>query len=256
MLSHIICVVLFCTLLHTASLTGWNPDLQVQRSRSYLSEAKVKSIQDILLLQDSYSHNMPHIPQTIVPSHGYSSHQKHSNPLNGPQYTVSDSSWYKPYQKKGYEVYEEPDEPGSNVERSSSQQPNSGHLGLPRSPLSTKKANPQIYQADRRKPTVLLENAVDLSEAGGVSSHHRPQGHLTNKDVKFPPPRVTLMYHQTSPTQFQGDVRILPQFHVPYGQYPEVLPGLTGLRMAQGVNPLTAVILASSLGLPPPILAA
>jgi hypothetical protein len=254
MLSHILCVLLFYTLLHTASLTGWNPDLRGHRSRSYLSEAKVKSIQDILLLQDSYSPTTPHIPQSNVPSHGYRSHQKH-NPLNGPQYTVSDSSGYRPYQKNGYEIYEEPDDPGSNVEQTASQQPNSGHLGLPSSTLSTRKANLQVHQIYRGKPTELLEDAVGVPEPGGVSSYQRPQAHLNNKDIKPPAPRVTLMY-QTAPTQFQGNVGILPNFHGSYGQYPETLSGLTGLRLAQGVNPLTALLLASSLGIPVPIIAA
>jgi hypothetical protein len=145
MVSHIVCMLLFCTLLHTASLTGWNPDLQVQRSRGYVSEAKVKSIQDILLLPDSHSSNSPHIPQNNMPSHGYRSHQKHNNHLSGPQHTVGDSSWYRPHQKKGYETYEEPEERGSDVQQSAHQQPNSGNLGLPSSALSKRKANLQLH---------------------------------------------------------------------------------------------------------------
>jgi hypothetical protein len=220
-----------------------------------VSEAKVKSIQDILLLPDSASSNLPHISQSNVPSHGYRSHQKHSNQLRGPQHTVSDSSWYRPDHKKGYEIYEEPEEPGSNLHQSASQQPNIGNLGLPTSTLSTRKANLQFRHTHSRKPTELLEDAVGVSELGGVSSYQRPRGYLNDVEIKSPTPGVTLMY-QTSPTHFPGNVGIFPNPHVMYGQYPEILPGLTGLRLAQGVNPLTAAILASSLGIPAPVLAA
>ena len=255
MVSRIVCVLLFCSLLHTVSLTGWNPDLQVQRSRNYVSEAKVKSIQDILLLPDSPSPNSPHIPQNNMPSHGYRSHQKHSNQFSGPQHTVGDSSWYRPHQKKGYETYEEPEELGGNVQQSASQQPNSGNLELPTSALSTRKANHQLHRIYGRKPTELLQDAVGVSELGGVSRNQRAQGHLNNVEIKSPTPGVTLMY-QTSPTQFPGNVGVFPNPHIMYGQYPEILPGLTGLRLAQGVNPLTAILLASSLGIQPPIFAA
>jgi len=255
MVSHIVCMLLFCTLLHTASLTGWNPDLQVQRSRGYVSEAKVKSIRDILLLPESPSSNSPHIPQTNTPSHGYRSHQKHNSHLSGTQHTAGDSSWYRPHQKKGYETYEEPEEPGSNVQHSASQQQNSGNLELPSSALSTRKANLHLHRTYGRKPTELLQDAVGVSELGGVSSYQRPNGHLNNVEIKSPTPGVTLMY-QTSPTQFPGNVGVLPNPHIMYGQYPEMLAGLTGLRIAQGVNPLTAVLLASALGIPPPIFAA
>jgi len=254
MVSNIACALLFCALLHTASLTGWNPDLQVQRSRGYVSDAKVKSIQDILLLPDSPSSNSPHIPQNNMPSHGYRSHQKHSNHFSGPQHTVGDSSWYRPHQKKGYEIYEEPEETDSNLQQRTSQQHSRGNLELPSSASSTRKANLQLHRAYGRKPTELLQDAAGVSELGGVSSYHR-QGHLNNVEIKSPTPGVTLMY-QTSPTQFPGNAGVLPNPHIMYGQYPEILPGLTSLRIAQGVNPLAAVLLASSLGIPPPVFAA
>jgi hypothetical protein len=212
-----------------------------------VSDAKVKSIQDILLQPDSSSSNLPHIPQSNAPSHGYRSHQKHSN--HGPQHTVSDSSWYRPQQKKGYEIYEESEEPGSKLQQSASQQPNTGIPGLPISALSTRKTNLQGHRLYSRKPTELLEDAV------GVSSYQRPPGHLNDVEIKSLTPGVTLMY-QTSPTHFPGNVGVFPNHHVMYGQYPEILPGLAGLRLAQGVNPLAAAILASSLGIPPPVLAA
>jgi hypothetical protein len=204
-----------------------------------MSEAKVKSIQDILLLQDSYPPN--------TPSHGYSSHQKHGNPLAGPQHLVSDSSWYSPNQEKGYEIYEESDEPGSNVEKSAFQRPNSGYLGRPSSILSKRKGNLQVHEIYVTKTTEPLENAFGVSESGGVSSYQRQQGHLNNKEVQSPASRVTQIY-QTFPTQFQG---VLPKPRAWYGHYPGTLPGLT----AHGVNPLTAVILASSLGIHTPVLA-
>lgn len=250
MLSHIVCVLLFCTLMHAASFPEWNHDLQLQRSRSYMSEAKVKSIQDILLLQDSYPPNTPHIQQNLLPSHGYSSHQKHGNPLAGPQHLVSDSSWYSPNQEKGYEIYEESDEPGSNVEKSEFQRPNSGYLGRPSSILSKRKANLQFHQIYGTKTTDPLENAFGVSESGGVSSYQRQQGHLNNKEVQSPASRVTQIY-QTFPTQFQRNLSVLPKPRAWYGQYPGTLPGLT----AHGVNPLTAVILASSLGIQTPVVA-
>jgi hypothetical protein len=190
-----------------------------------------------------------------MPSHGYRSHQKHSNHLSGPQHTVVDSSWYRPHQKKGYETYEEPEETGSNVERSASQQPKSGDLGMPISALSTRNANLQLHHIDGRKPTELLEDAVGVSELSGVSSYQRPQGHLNNVEIKSLTPGVTLMY-QTSPTQFPGNVGVFPNPHIMYGQYPDMLRGLAGLPIAQGVNPLTAMLLASSLGIPPPVFAA
>jgi len=220
-----------------------------------VSEAKVKSIQDILLLPDSPSSNSPHIPQSNMPSHGYRSHQTHSNHFSGPQHTVGDSSWYRPHQKKGYETYEEPEERGSNVQQNSYQQPNNGNLELPSSALSTRKANLQLRPIYGRKPTELLQDEVGLSELGGASSYQRPQGQLKNVEIKSQTPGVTLMY-QASPTQFPGNVGVFPNPHIMYGQYPEILPGLTGLRIAQGVNPLTAVLLASSLGIPPPLFAA
>jgi hypothetical protein len=219
-----------------------------------VSEAKVKSIQDILLLPDIPSSNSPHIPQSNIPSHGYRSHQKHSSHLIGPQHAVGVSSWYRPHQKKGYEIYEEPEETDSNLQQSASQQPNSGNLELPSSALSTRKANRQLHHTYGRKPTELLQDAVGVSDLGGVSSYHR-HGHLNNVEIKSPTPGVTLMY-QTSPTQFPGYAGVLPNPHIMYGQYPEILPGLTGLRIAQGVNPLTAMLLASSLGIPPPVFAA
>lgn len=254
MVSHVVCLLLFCTLLHTASLTGWNPELQVQRSRSYVSEAKVKSIQDILLLPDNPQSNSPHIPQSNLPSHGYRSHQKQSSQFSGPQHTVGDSSWYRPHQKKGYETYEEPEEPGRNVQQNTSQQPNSGNPELPTSALSTRKANLQLRRTYGRIPTELLQDGVGVSELGGVSSYQTPRGQFNNVEIKSPTPGLTLMY-QTSPTQFPGNVGVLPNPHIMYGQYPEILPGLTGLRVSQGVNPLTAVLLASALGIPPPFFA-
>jgi hypothetical protein len=253
MVSDIVCVLLFCTLLHTASLTGWNPDLRLQGSRNYVSEAKVKSIQDILLQPDSSASNLPHFPQSNAPSQGHRSHQKYNN--HGPQHTVSDSSWYRPHQKKGYEIYEEPEEPGSNLQQSVSQQPNTGNLGLPYSALSTGKTNLQVHRLYSRKPTELLEDTVAVSELGDASRYQRPRGHLDEVEIKSLTPGLTLMY-QTSPTHFPGNVGGFPNPHIMYGQYPEILPGLTGLRLAQSINPLTAVMLASSLGIPAPLLAA
>lgn len=220
-----------------------------------MSEAKVKNIQDILLLPDKSSPNSPQIPQSNVPSHGYRSHQKHSNQLSGPQSTVSDSSWYRPQLRKGYEIYEEPDEPGGNVQPSASQQKNSGNLRLLSSDLPTRKDNLQFLRMYGRKPTEILEDAVGVSEFGGVSSYQRPQGYLNNVEIQSPTSGVTLMY-QTAPGQFPGNVGVFPNPHIMYGQYPEILPALAGLRLAQGVNPLTSMILASSLGIPAPFLAA
>jgi hypothetical protein len=190
-----------------------------------------------------------------MPSHGYRSHQKHNSQFSGPQYTLGDSSWYRPHQKKGYEIYEEPEEPGSNVQQNYSQQPNSGNPELPSSALSTRKANLQLRRIYGRRPTELQKDEVGVSELGGVSSYQRLQGQLNNVEIKSPMPGVTLMY-QNSPTQFPGNAGVFPNPHIMYGQYPEILPGLTGLRIAQGVNPLTAMLLASSLGIPPPLLAA
>jgi hypothetical protein len=188
-------------------------------------------------------------------SHGYRSQQKHSSHLNGPQHTVGDSSWYRPHQNGGYETYEEPEELVSNVQHSASEHPNSGKLELPSSALSTRKANLQLHRVYSRKPTELLQDAIGVSELGGVSSYQRPRGHLNNVEINSPTPGVTLMY-QTTPTQFPGNVDVFPNPHIMYGQYPEMLSGMTGLRIAQGINPLTAVLLASSLGIPPPVFAA
>jgi hypothetical protein len=128
-------------------------------------------------------------------------------------------------------------------------------LELPSSALYTRKANLQLHRIYGRKPAELLQDAVGVSELGGVSSYQRPQGHLNNVEIKSQTPGVALMY-QPAPTQFSGNVGVFPNPHIMYGQYPEVLAGLTGLRIAQGVNPLTAILLASSLGIPPPVFAA
>jgi hypothetical protein len=121
-------------------------------------------------------------------------------------------------------------------------------LELPSSALSTRKEYLQLNHIYGRKPTELLRDAV------GVSSYQRPEGRLKNFEIKSPTPGMTLMY-QNSPTQFPGNVGVFPNSHIMYGQYPVMLPGLKGLRVAQSVNPLTALLLASSLGIPEPVFA-
>jgi hypothetical protein len=259
MASLVLRIASLCTLLHTVSPSGWNSDLQVQESRNYLSDARVKSIQNNLLLHDTYAPSTRHNPQSNMPSHDYRPRQDESTPTYRPQNPRTDSSKYRPHQTQGYETYEEPDEPSTNLQQSSFQVHSSGSTRLSDSTVSKGNMNYQknkstVHQIYHRKPIGLLENTHDVSVIEGSSNYPyiivRPQGDMRNHRIKPSAPGGTLVY-QTAPTESQGNSGVLPNSHVSLGQYVETVPVLTRVQTPQGtqirVNPFAALLLASSL---------
>jgi hypothetical protein len=246
MVYHTLRVIPLCTLLHTASLTEWNSDHQLQESRHYISDARVKSIQDILLLQDNYSSHVPHNPQSNEPKQGLRAHLDHSNPPYSQQYPQHDSSRYRPHNTQGYEIYEQPDLPESNSKQNAFQQPSVGYLWIPGSTPSQEFAYLQhkkhsVHHIQHRKPSELLGNTAGMSESGGVSNYP-----YTN----MRPDKLT---YQATPPQSQGTATLLshslPKFHAPQYLLP-MIPAevLAHLQIGQrSVNPAAALLLAASL---------
>jgi hypothetical protein len=240
MVTHVLFMLLFCALLRTASLNQWKCDLQVQESRNFLSEAKVKSIQDILLLRDSYSPNTPHNPQSSLPHHDYRPHQDINPSYIGLlHYPGSVSSRYRPHQTQGYEIHEEPDLPGTSVLSSDA------YMWIPDSASAKGNLNLQ-----KMKPGL---SASDLSyyPYTAVTLHGDGKKHKIQPSV----PSVKLTY-QGTPTQFQGNMDILPNSRVSSGQHlqaPTVVPAQVIERphtphgTQPRVNRLAALLLASSL---------
>jgi hypothetical protein len=236
MAPDVLFLLLPCVLLRTTSLTRCNRDLQVQESRSFLSDAKVKSIQDVLLLNDSYTPSKPLSPQSNRRHHGYRPHQDTHQ-------SRSELSRYRQQQKHGYEIYEEPDVPGSNTQRSTSLQPSNGYLWTPA--FASSKGNVKLQKMN-----------PGLSEPGLLYYPYiivRSQEDGTKQLVKPTVSGVQLPYQGTS-TQFRGNAGDLLNCHVSRGQYhqalsvipAEVLGSLNGAQ--PNVSPLAALLLASSLG--------
>jgi hypothetical protein len=233
MASLVLCVASLCTLLHTVSPSGWNSDLQVQESRNYLSDARVKNIQDILLLHDSYEQNTPHNPQKNLASLEHRPHQDKRTTAYRPEYPRSDLSKYRPHQMQGYEIYEDTELPSTNVQQSSFREHSNGNTRLLDPAVSEGSENYQkkkstVHQILHRKPTGLLEGVLSLTEG---SSHYpylnvRPQGDVRNHRTRLSVPGVKLAY-QTTPTEFRGNSGVLPNSHASLGQYVQTMPLLT-----------------------------
>lgn len=244
MVSLVLCVASLCTLLQTVSPSGWNPDLQVQESRNYLSDARVKNIQDILLLHDSYEQNAPHNPQINLASHEHRPRQDKRTPAYRPENPRSDSSKYRPHQTQGYEIYEETDLPSANVQQNSFREHSSGNTRLSDPAVSEGSLNYQqkksaVHQIHHRKPTGLSGNTDGLSVTEGSSNYAymivRPQGDVRDLKTKLSVPGVTLAY-QTTPTEFRGNPGFLPNSHVSLGQYVHTVPLLTCTDAAGHAN--------------------
>ncbi|XP_023719223.1 uncharacterized protein LOC111870862 [Cryptotermes secundus] len=253
MVSLLLCVASLCTLLQTVSPSGWNSDLQVQESRNYLSDARVKNIQDLLLLHDNYEQNQPHNPQRNLENLENRPQQHKRTPAYRPEYPTSDLSKYRQHQTQGYEIYEETDLPSTIVQQNSFREHSSGKTQLLDPAVSEGSVNYQkmkstVHQSLHRKPT------GGLSVTEGLSSYPymivRPQGDVGNHKRRLAVPGVMLAY-QTTPTTFQGSSGVLPpNSHASLGQYVHKMQFLT-CTDARGhqirVNPSTALLLASSL---------
>lgn len=244
MVSFVLCVASLCTLLHIVSPSGWNADLQVHESRNYLSDARVKNIQDILLLHDSYEKNTPHNSQRNLASLEHRPHQDKMTPAYRPEYPRSDLSKYKP-QTQGYEIYEETELPSTNVQQSSFREHSGGSTRLldpaaSEGSVNYQKTKSTVHQIHHRKPTGLL-----VTEGSPNYAHMivRPQGDVKNHRTRLSVPGVMLAY-QTTPTEFPGNPQASLGHHV--HQCP-----FSRAQVPQGtqisVSPSAALLLASSL---------
>lgn len=233
-------VLPFCALLQTAILAQWNCDLQVQESRNFLSDARVRSIQDILLLHDNYSPNTPHNPQ----SNGYRPDED-INPPYTHQYPRSEGIRYRPHQTQGYEIYEEPDLPGSNTQQSTSLQTSNGYSWIPDPTSSKGNVNLQKMKTGLSEPGLSYYPYIFV----------RSQGDGKIQKIKPSVPSVKLA-HQGTPTQFQGNVGVLTNSHVSRGHYLQAMTVIPAQVLERphiphgaqpSVNPLAALLLTSSL---------
>jgi hypothetical protein len=202
----------------------------------------VKNIQDILLLHDSYEQNTPHNPQRNLASHENRPRQDKRTPAYRPQYPRSDSSKYRPHQTQGYEIYENPDLPSTNVQQSSFRKHSSGNTRLSEPAVTEESVGYQkkkstLHSTHHREPTGLIEDGLSVAQ-GSLNYPYmivRPQGDVRNHRTKLSVPGVTLAY-QTTPTEFRKNSGVPPNSHVSFGQYVHTVPLVTCTDAAGHAN--------------------
>ncbi|XP_021932760.1 uncharacterized protein LOC110836176 [Zootermopsis nevadensis] len=232
MVSHAVFVLPVCALLQTASPTHCNRDLQVQESRNFISDARVKSIKDILLLRDNYSANAPQNSLSNVLHHGYRPHQEDINRPFMHQQPRSESSRYRPRQQtQSYEIYEKPDLPDSNPQQNIFLQPS--YAWIPDSTSS--KINMNLQEI---RPSISESN---LSYYPYIIMRSQEDG--KKQKIKSSVPGVKLA-HQGAPTHLQGNAGVSPSSHVSRGQYLQALTLLPGQILEHPQIPHSSVISA------------
>jgi hypothetical protein len=192
MASLVLVVASLCKLLPSVSPSGRSADLELQESRNHLSDARVKSIQDILLLRDSYVPNTSHSPDSNLATRDHKTRQDVSTTAYRPEHPRIDPSRFRAQPTGGYEIYEEPDVPSTNAERSPFQGYSTGKTRL--SSLAVAEGKSTVHQIDRRKPTGLA-----VPEGSSQYPHVivRPQGDLRNHRTEL-----------SAPTELRGNSQL------------------------------------------------